>query len=196
MSDERVEALVAFAKSLGITEAKLLHPDRIVVDERFRAYCQEPRCPNYGASINCPPHSISPSEFRARISGFRLVLAFKFDMPAEALQGEDRREAALLLHQATAAIEHEAKALGFDRASGYSSGGCKNSLCHEHSNCAVLQEGGACRHPDVARPSLSGMGVDWHALSKHLGWLMHKSEDGVVNADAQTIMMAGLVFLE
>jgi predicted metal-binding protein len=137
-----------------------------------------------------------PDEFRKHLSSFRWVLAFKFDMPADVMQGPEHREASVLLHQATAAIEHHAKTLGFDRACGYSGGGCKKSLCFEYPDCAALQEGGQCRHPDEARPSLSGMGVNWYVLSQRLGWLMHTTEDGVANHRAPTIMISGLVLLE
>jgi predicted metal-binding protein len=198
MSDGRLSELLAFAGSLGIADAKVLGVDRITVEDRFRSYCVEPRCPNYNTSINCPPHSMTPDEFREHIKGFSLVLAFKFDMPMEAVQETELREAALLLHETTAAIEHQAQSLGFELARGYSSGACKKTLCYEHADCAALQEGGRlrCRHSGKARPSLSGMGVNWHELSKTLGWVMHKTEEGDLNSKAETIMMAGLVFLE
>jgi predicted metal-binding protein len=196
MRDERISELLAFARSLGIGEAQILGVERINVEDRFRSYCAEPQCPNYNTSINCPPHSMTPEQFREYIKGFTLVLAFKFDMPMEAVQGTERREASLLLHETTAAIEHQAQSLGFERARGYSSGACKKTLCHEHSDCAALQEGGRCRHSDKARPSLSGMGVNWHELSRTLGWEMQKTENGDLNPRAETIMMAGLVFLE
>jgi predicted metal-binding protein len=196
MRDARIPELVAFAGSLGISDAKLLGVDRITVEDRFRTQCAEPRCPNYNTSINCPPHSMTPRQFREHIKGFTLLLAFKFDMPMTAVQGTERREASLLLHETTAAIEHKAQSLGFERARGYSSGGCKKTLCYEHPDCAALQDDGGCRHSDKARPSLSGMGVNWYELSKSLGWAMQKNEEGDLNPKSETVMMAGLVFLE
>ncbi|MFH1112376.1 MAG: DUF2284 domain-containing protein [Pseudomonadota bacterium] len=196
MRDERISELQAFAGSLGISDAQVLRVERIRVEDRFRSYCADPPCPNYNTSINCPPHSMTPDRFRDHIKGFTLVLAFKFDMPAEAVQGAERREASLLLHETTAGIEHQARSLGFERARGYSSGGCKKTLCYETEACAALEEGGQCRHPGKARPSLSGMGVNWHELSRTLGWEMHKTETGDLNPGTETIMMAGLVFLE
>ncbi len=196
MRDKRIQGLLAFARSLGVSDAKLLGVDRIAVEDEFRRQCEEPRCPNYNTSINCPPHSMTPRQFRDHIKGFIHVLAFKFDMPMEAVQSAKLREASLLLHETTATIENEAKSLGFERASGYSSGGCKQTFCYEHADCAALQKGGQCRHSDKARPSLSGMGVNWHKLSKSLGWMMQKNEDGEPNPRAKTVLMAGLVFLE
>ena len=196
MRDERISELLAFARLLGIGDAKVLGVDRITVEDRFRSQCAEPLCPNYNTSINCPPHSMTPGQFREHIKGFTLVLAFKFDMPMEAVQGTERRETSLLLHETTAAIEHKAQSLGFEGARGYSSGACKKTLCYEHDDCAALQDGGECRHSDKARPSLSGMGVNWYELSKSLGWAMQKNEDGDLNPKSETVMMAGLVFLE
>jgi len=196
MRDERISELLGFAGSLGMGDAKVLGVDRITVEDRFRRYCAEPRCPDYNTSINCPPHSMTPNQFQEHIKGFTLVLAFKFDILIESVQETGLWEVLLLLHETTAAIEHQAQSLGFERACGYSSGACKRTLCYEHEDCAALQEGGQCRHPDKARPSLSGMGVDWYELSKTLGWVMQKPEDGQLNTEAETIMIAGLVFLE
>ncbi len=196
MRDDRIRELLVFAKSLGVSDAQMLEVDRIVVDDDFRHHCEEPRCPNFGTSINCPPHSMTPDEFRDHLKDYVHVLAFKFDTPVEAMYEAKRSEAGLLLHETTAAVEHYARSLGFERACGYSSGGCKKTLCFKHAYCEALQEGGHCRHPDKARPSLSGMGVNWYELSKSLGWVMLKNEDGDMNPTAETVMMAGLVFLE
>jgi predicted metal-binding protein/DNA-directed RNA polymerase subunit RPC12/RpoP len=196
MRDKRMSELLAFADSLGVASAKLVGVDRIKVEDHFLRQCEEPRCPNYGTSLNCPPHTMTPAQFREHLKQYIHVLIFKFDMPLNAIQGAERREAALLLHETTAAIEHQAKSLGFKKACGYSSGGCKRTFCYEHAYCAGLETGGQCRNPDKARPSLSGMGVNWHELSKTLGWAMQKNEDGESNPEAKFIMMAGLVLLE
>jgi predicted metal-binding protein len=194
--DPRLSELLDAARAHGVSDVKLIQVRQIEVDDGFRTRCEEPRCPGYGTSINCPPHSMPPSEFRTFIAGFHTVLAFKFDFPAEAVMGEARREAGLLLHETTAAIEAAARGLGFARARGFSSGGCKQTLCSGQPDCAALSEAGRCRNPDKARPSLSGMGVNWHALSGVLGWQMRRDEKGRDNPGSDTVMMSGLVFLE
>jgi predicted metal-binding protein len=170
--------------------------DRILVEDRFRKQCEEPRCPNFNTSLNCPPHAPPPARFREHLSQFTHALAFKFDVPAEAFSGGGGREVGHLLHEAVADLEHYARTLGFEHARGYSSGGCKRTLCNEHAECAALQEDGECRNPATARPSLSGMGVNWHELSQELGWAMMRTEDGESGPSAETVMMAGLVLLE
>lgn len=194
--DGRINELTAFARSLGASEAKLIAAERVIVEDRFRRQCEEPRCPNYDTSINCPPHSISPAEFREQIKSYIHVMAFKFDAPTWGVHGAERREVGRLLHETTAAIERQAKSLGFERACGYSSGGCKKTFCFDDASCAALEPGGRCRFPDEARASLSGMGVNWHELSKALGWTM-RGNDGVRRiSKAETVMLAGLIFLE
>ena len=66
---------------------------------------------------------MTPAQFRNHVQAFSQVLAFKFDFPVEAMREEGRNQAGRLLHETTAAIEHKAKAQGFKRACGYSSGG-------------------------------------------------------------------------
>ena len=121
MRDERISELLTFARSLEIGDAKVLGVDRITVEYRFRSQCAEPPRPNHDTSINCPPHSMTPSQLREHIKGVTHVLAFKFDMPMEAVQGMELRETSLRLHETTAAIEHKAQSLGFEGARGDSS---------------------------------------------------------------------------
>lgn len=196
MLEHAIFELLNFAGSLGVADAKVFGIGDLRVEDRFRDHCREPRCPNYDTSLNCPPHSFTPEWFRRYIQAFTRCMAFKFDLPVGAMQGPERREVSLLMHETTAAIEERAKSLGFSRACGYSGGGCKRTFCYEHDFCAALQEGGTCRHPDKARPSLSGMGVNWHELSKSLGWSMRMDSAVPVNSGAGAIMIAGLVFLD
>ena len=46
--------LLELAKSAGLL-ASITTPDQIVVDKKFRAYCEENRCGNYNANYSCPP---------------------------------------------------------------------------------------------------------------------------------------------
>ncbi len=196
MHNDRIAELSDHALSLGVSDAKLLSVDRITVEDRFRRQCEEPRCPNFNTSLNCPPHTPSPARFREHLSEYSYALAIKFDVPAGAFHSEGSREVGRLLHETVADLEHYARTLGFEHARGHSSGGCKKTLCHEHAECAALQEGGECRNPATARPSLSGMGVNWHNLSQELGWAMMRTEDGESGPSSDTVMMAGLVLLE
>jgi predicted metal-binding protein len=128
MRDERISELLSFAGSLGIGDAKVLGVDRITVEDRFRSLCAEPKCPNYNTSVNCPPHSMTPGRFREYIKGFRVVLAFKFDMPMAAVQ--ERSCGGFALHETTAPSSTRLNR-GFERAALLIE--LQKTLCYEHA---------------------------------------------------------------
>ena len=195
-SDDETARLIRFSRSLGASDVRVIARKDVRVEDRLRTMCERPRCPMFGSSIHCPPHVMKPGRFREYLDGFAHLLAFKFDVPMEALSGDRRHEAGRLLHESTASIEKEARALGFERACGFSSGGCRQTLCGNEIDCSALRENGSCRYPDIARPSLSGMGVNWYALSEKLGWSMMKDEEGRDSSSGDTAMLSGLVLLE
>ncbi len=196
MEDVPMETLMNYARSLGVSDVRLLSVDRIPIEDALRLHCESPRCPNYGTSANCPPHGMTPTAFREFLADYSRVLVFKFDFPLTALQDSERWKTVFRLHDGTASIEHEARNLGYARAQGFSSGGCKHTFCREFDGCIVLEKNEPCRFPDKARPSLSGMGVNWHEISRLLGWRMLKDEEGRSDWAADTVMLAGLVFVE
>ncbi len=196
LNDEKYRDLIEFAKALEVSEVKVVGAERIRIDEKFRSLCEKPRCRNYAKSANCPPHSMMPHDFKVYLSTFAHVLAFKFDLDISAVSGEERYDKLFMLHDATVKIEQHAKTLGFARARGFSGGSCFRSYCREFDECEALKEGGQCRFPDKARPSLSGFGVNWHELSKILGWEMFKDADGNTNPQSTSVMIAGLVLIE
>jgi len=100
-----------------------------------------------------------------------------------------------LLHEITAAIETEAKRLGFPDSAGFAGGSCKPSFCHDYPNCRVIAEHGQCRHPEHARPSMSGFGVNVGELMKSAGWSTNLFTAGTAEGGEQLAWVAGLVLL-
>ena len=192
----KYEKPMGFARSLGVSDVRVFPVGKIKIEDELRRHCEEPRCPNYGSSIHCPPHAMMPSVFRKLLAGYTQVLGFKLDFPVEAIEGDNGVECGRQLHETTAQVERYARSLGFERAKGFSSGGCKNTLCGAFETCAALAADGECRFPEVARTSLSCVGVNFHALSKELGWSMWKDEQGRSDDEAKTVMMVGLVLCE
>ncbi len=187
------ERLQAFALEQGVTEIVKMTPDTLVIDEKLRDLCQK-GCPNYGQSIHCPPHLMMPADFQTLLSGYRELAVVKVDLVLEGSTVEAYTGMGQRIHHLTAQLEHEARRLGFSRACGYSSGGCKQTLCGDEPDCAALHEKGQCRHPETARPSLSGMGVDWQRLSASLGWKMMRTQTDE-NGEKKRIMMMGAILL-
>ena len=190
--------LPALARSLGATEAVLLPAEALVIDERYAAMCAAPhRCPGYGLAPGCPPHAPSPADFRARLAEYRLVVVFKIDAPvAELLNEEQRRRLARTVHRIAAGLEQAAPALGFARAAGMAAGSCKELFCADAAACAVLDGSGPCRCPDLARPSLSAVGIDFAALAALAGWSFTRIGSETETSDPPAMgLMAGLVLL-
>ncbi len=164
--------MVDRALALGAHAAGILAANVLRIEDRFAAMCAEPRCPGYGQSMSCPPHGMGPSAFRKNLDAYDHVLGFKFDVPTDILMSGQRDEVFRLLHETSAALEREALKAGCRRAFAMAGGSCKALFCAEESRCRVLGEGGSCRHPESARPSMSGLGVHVQDFCGRLGWPM------------------------
>jgi predicted metal-binding protein len=186
--------LVQHAIELGVSDACLMEARRIRIEEELAALCRE-GCPSYGQSANCPPHVMPPAVFRKMLDDYPQALVFKFDVPTEVLLGEGRFEVARLVHETAAALEGYALTCGYAGARGFAAGSCRRNFCAQEKDCRVLTEGGDCRHPDAARPSISGLGVHFFALSRTLGWPIHKMTRESAPGDVPMGLMAGIVLL-
>ena len=77
----------------------------------------------------------------------------------------------------------------------FAGGSCKNLFCQEHLECRRLPEDGECRHPDLARPSMSGFGIDVFELMRTCGWPANVNT-GEAGSDADSVSwLAGLVMI-
>lgn len=186
--NDAYSAVIQFAKSLGVSDVRLMAAEEIVTEDHFRTFCEKPECRNFNKTIHCPPHSLLPAQFRSLVGEYVYALVFKFDLP-QVINNEERQETGFLLHDTTVSIEEYAIAQGFKRARGNSAGSCLRTYCREYETCVALEDESACRFPDKARSSLSGLGVNFNELTKHLGWRMSKDLNG-------PIMLTGIVLLD
>ncbi|MFO7748932.1 MAG: DUF2284 domain-containing protein [Desulfobacteraceae bacterium] len=198
-----LSSLVSHALLLGVSDAKIFDPGLIAVDDKFPGFCREPRCPGFGQSMSCPPNVEGPDWFRACLERADHVLVFKFDVPSTTLLSDDRHDVTRLIHDTASAIERFAVGKGYKQSAGFAGGSCRQLFCAEHDACRVLAKQGECRHPEIARPSMSGMGVDVLKLTRLAGWKnrFFTTKDGPANSDSPDDavsmgFMAGLVLLE
>jgi predicted metal-binding protein len=168
--DRELNALVDLALRLGATGAAVVSAKEIRSAEALARLCREPRCRNYGISGNCPPHVAGPAYFRELQRNFDDALAVKIDVPTEFLLSDERRDIMVLLHQIVTGVERRARDAGFHRAAAFAGGACKELFCADHGTCRVIDDGGPCRNPHVARPSMSGFGIDVSGLMRLAGW--------------------------
>ena len=189
--------LERLAERLGVSAVASIPAELLVIEDRFADLCASPhQCPNYGLSPGCPPHVVKPARFRRELAEHRLALVFKIDVPMAVLQGEERLAVARRIHEIAAGLEREALARGFQQARGLAAGSCKELFCREEEVCAVLARGESCLHPELARCSLSGLGVDCQALVVTVGWELSWTEiENSTTAASAMGLMLGMVLL-
>ena len=192
----QLEALIRDALLAGVTAARVVPAGGITVDPKLADMCREPRCECYGLSKSCPPHVSGPTGFRRQLEKFCRAIFFRIDVPSEVLFSSERREIFQLLHELAAGIEAQAVAMGFTRARAYAGGSCKQIFCHDKPACRVLAGKGPCRHPQSARPSMSGFGVDVARLIQTAGWKERLATGGTAPDAARMTPVYGLVLID
>ncbi len=175
--------LVEEAGRLGATEAKIVTPGRVVVEDRVLLKCKT-GCNMYGQKFVCPPHTPTPQEFRKILREYKAILVAKFPAEAEADEnvgrglvknlcapdtpadlrtrtkefwdtwGGDKRRILL----AMLALEKAAFNQGYTLAVALTAGSC--ALC-EKCNLETT-----CVHPSMARYPEHALGVN---VKKTLG---------------------------
>lgn len=192
---EKIASLLYFAENNGASKAARISPLSIHIENRLAAYCRTPKCPNYGLSMSCPPNVSGPAGFRKLVQMSSHAIVIRIEIDGDSLHGEQRSEVMRLLHEITAAVEQEAKLLGFEHSRAFAGGSCKPSFCAEHGQCRVLTGAGPCRHPESARPSMSGYGINVGDLMKEVGWSTDLFPPRDADGEEQLAWVAGLVLL-
>ncbi len=189
------KSLVEMALRLGATAAAVIAAGKISVRDDLAMLCRQPRCSNFGLSMSCPPQVAGPAHFRALLRHFDTALAVKIDVPTEILLSDERREIMALLHEIVSGVERSAIDRGFADAAAFAGGCCKQLFCPDHESCRALG-GGRCRNPQLARPSMSGFGIDVSALMQAAGW-SGKTLTRKADADQSAMSwVAGLVLIQ
>ena len=168
---EHAESLIQRAIGLGAGEAVVIPSSLIVVDDYLASLCNgNPACPNYGLSPSCPPHVPGPSAFRQWQNLSEWCVVIRMDFPPVGMMTPERRDLGRLLHDIVSGVEHDAVRLGYTQARAFAGGSCKNTFCYDFKTCRVLSEGGPCRNPESARPSMSGFGINVSKLMDSARW--------------------------
>jgi predicted metal-binding protein len=186
-----MEELLRLAQRMGASDAAWLASDRICVEESLAEHCLKHGCENYGVSLNCPPHVSGPQGFRQMQRTLKHAIAVRLVVPTAALFSEERWGVFRLLQEIVAAVEIAAVELGYTGSRAFAGGCCKKVFCRDDAECRALSAGGQCLHPQVARPSMSGFGIDVAGLMKSCGW----PADMAVREAGAMSWVAGLVMV-
>ncbi len=190
--DELVQA--ALKLGAGAVDARLIPASDILVEDELAEMCREPRCSNYGLSKSCPPHVPGPAAMREWLRHYEHAVFIKIDVPSDLLQTDELQDIFKLLHEISAGVEKLALEQGYSCAKAFAGGSCKLIFCRDHEGCRVLTEGGECRNPRYARPSMSGFGINVSKL-KELAGLSEDRNTANTGTDTSTSAFYGLVLV-
>jgi predicted metal-binding protein len=188
--------LARLAISMGASDARIIASQEISVEDRLAKLCNEPRCEGYGLSPSCPPYVSGPSGFRELQRALKHAMAVRIIVPSAVLYSAERRDIGRLLHEVVAGVEREAVGMGYRNSKAFAAGSCKKIFCHEHSQCRRLSEKGECRHPQYARPSMSGFGINVSKLMKSCGWPADINAREVKSKPDSMTWLAGLILID
>jgi predicted metal-binding protein len=184
------------AIQLGATGAQTISPGEIVVEEHLARLCREPhRCENYGLAPSCPPHVSGPAGFRQLVKNMGSALVIKIDLPMDIMFSSQLREIMALLHTIVSRLEQTAMVRGYTNSKAFAGGSCKNLFCHDQPDCALLSSIASCRHPQCARPSMSGFGIDTARLMESAGWRLPTASRKPKTDQGSTSPICGLVLI-
>jgi predicted metal-binding protein len=196
ISKQHLEYLTQEAKRIGATSSAIISSKEIQVKDNLAALCNEEyTCPNYGLATSCPPHVEGPVEFRKWQEQSKYSIVVKIELPTSVIFSGERNGVMQLLHQSVAAVEQKAIEMGLKNSKGFAGGSCKELFCNDEEKCCVLAESKPCRHRELARPSMSGFGIDVTLLMESSGWSAPKAEKSDLSDKNATSWVAGLILL-
>jgi predicted metal-binding protein len=194
-SDDILETLIQVAHQNGASAAKAVSTADVTINESLTHFCRDSGCENFGLAVNCPPHVSGPTGFKELLKDYTQAVVFKIDVPTEILLSKENLDAFRSLQKIAANIEKAAIEKGYNRSKAFAGGSCKPLFCHEHLDCRVLSQKGKCRHPHLARPSMSGFGINVSQLVKAAGWQMDRITRETDPEAVKTGMLCGLVLI-
>lgn len=151
---KELDAYLNEALEKGATDAIVISTSKVFTAAWVRLRCQY-GCSEFGQCLTCPPHSPTPETTRRVLDEYRWAILL------HGVDWESTREIARDL-------EKKIFLDGHYKAFSLVCGPCW--LC---KNCALgqLKQGKpvACRHPDQARPSMEGAGIDVYATARAAG---------------------------
>ena len=196
ISKQQLELLTQEAKKHGATSAAIISSKEIQVKDNLAALCNgEYACPSYGLAASCPPHVKGPVEFRKWQVQSTYAIVVKIELPTSIMFSGERKGVMRLLHQIVAAVEQKAIKTGFKKSKAFAGGSCKDLFCDDKERCCVVTENKPCRHIEVARPSMSGFGIDVTQLMLSSGWSGQKAEKSNSSDKNDNSWVAGLIML-
>lgn len=185
------------ALDLGATDAKIITTDKVIIDERVRAKCMNPKCPLYGTNGNCPPHTPDIDMVRRIVQNYRYGIFVITKYPGNLFPnnfndspvGKDKFGS----HKLITRLETEAFRAGYHLATGLADGPCKTRYCPDQE-CSVLT-GQGCRMGLRARYSMESWGMDAYLMAARAEWEVYPIGVHTCTKDVPHRVALGLVLI-
>ena len=194
LGESEILKLIQKAEKCGATAAAAISAGDISVEPELALFCTQKKCEGYGKSMHCPPFGMNPSAFKKLLSEFSDAVVFKIDASTKKLLGEEKAAEFMKLQTISAQLESFARREGFRRARAFAGGSCKEIFCSDRP-CSGLSDSKSCRYEEIARASMSGLGINVFKLVEKAGWEMRKVT-GEGDSEAEPVgTLAGLVLI-
>lgn len=153
----RLDTYAEKAKSLGVSKAKIIDTENVVVGNWVRLKCQF-GCGGYGECLTCPPYSPTPEDTKKMIGEYSEGLL----MQMENISLVTRSRLGDKLRNVVADLEREIFLDGYHKAFGMTAGPCRF--------CKPCETHRPCKYPNRARPSMEACGIDVYQTVRNCGF--------------------------
>lgn len=171
----RFHPYTGLARKNGIDDALVIETSKVYTTSWVRMKCQF-GCPGYGETLCCPPHTPTPEQMRTILDSYTygILLHLRWQKDYRAVEK---------FNEMLVDIERTIFLDGYYKAWTLGSGPC--------DRCKECNIGGPCLHPDRARPSMEGCGIDVFKTVREQGLPIR-----VVKNRREERNMYGLVLIE
>jgi predicted metal-binding protein len=136
------------AIKFGFRKAVWVASDAVATAPWVRQKCQH-GCKSFGKNLQCPPRGLSIEETRNLLQSYHRILLVEGEPPS------------VNFHRRLLDLERAAFLAGHHKAFVLGAGPCPV--------CDVCPDNGNCRHPEHARPSMEGCGIDVYKTVQDAG---------------------------
>ena len=190
-----IKKLSQRAIDFGASDAKVIPLDLIAIEDEVLEMCKKPHCDGYGKSINCPPHTMKPEEFREFVKQYGHAVVFKIDVSIEDMMSEKRNDAFRMIYEIASRLETVAQDKGLEHSRGFAAGSCKPVFCRAHKVCQALSNMNSCRNPSSARPSMEAVGINVVKLIRDAGWEIQAIDKDTNPESISNVVLSGSVLV-
>jgi len=191
LSDDFDQSLKSLAQELGVIDIARISTIDVPVEDWVLLKCQY-GCPNYGRRLVCPPYSPEPGRTRAILGEYSTAFLLRYDVPAHSREVDKQVTADGITAAWDAFLRLERYAFINGRHKAFVFG---LNHCPGCEVCAVESGRTACKHPQIARPSLEACGINVRGLVEAAMWDKRLRGQNVLKND-DVVSMISLLLLE